>query len=402
MKVAYLNPSAQLGGAEAALLNVLAALRITQPSWELTLITSEDGPLIGRAEALGIPTRVEPMPEAVARLGDAAVAGLGGAGKVAASLLGASPAVMSYLRTLRRVLAELSPDVVHTNGFKMHVLGSRAAPAAAAVVWHVHDFVSRRKLMSHVLKAHASRVACAITNSQSVADDLRRLCGETVRITPILNAIDLQRFTPDGPALDLDRLADLPPAEGEVTRIGMLATMARWKGHEVFLRALALMTTDISWRAYFIGGPIYRTQGSEVKLEDLEVLRNVLGLSGRVGFTGFVSDAPSAIRALDVVVHASTEPEPFGLVIAEALACGRAVIAAEGGGASEILAKVEGAVGSPAGDASALAKRIAELIGDREALRELGRRGRASVGKHFDSVRLGPQFAEIYLQAVAG
>src|SRR5207247_439443 len=57
----------------------------------------------------------------------------------------------------------------------------------------------------------------------------------------------------------------------------------------------------------------------------------------RVGFTGFLDDPASAMRALDIVVHASTQPEPFGLVIAEGMACGRAVIASRSGGSVEFI-----------------------------------------------------------------
>ena len=72
-----------------------------------------------------------------------------------------------------------------------------------------------------------------------------------------------------------------------------------------------------------IGGTLYQTEGSQYDLEDLRRLAANLGLEGRVGFTGFVDEPAAAMRALDVVVHASTQPEPFGLVIAEAMAGGR-------------------------------------------------------------------------------
>ena len=56
-----------------------------------------------------------------------------------------------------------------------------------------------------------------------------------------------------------------------------------------------------------------------------------------VGFTGHVADVPAALRSLDIVVHASTAPEPFGMVIAEGMASRRAVVAARGGGAAELF-----------------------------------------------------------------
>ena len=61
-------------------------------------------------------------------------------------------------------------------------------------------------------------------------------------------------------------------------------------------------------RGYVIGGALYETEDSQYDLEDLRALAGRLGLAGRVGFTGFVDDAAAAMRALDVVVHASTQP----------------------------------------------------------------------------------------------
>ena len=106
--------------------------------------------------------------------------------------------------------------------------------------------------------------------------------------------------------------------------------MAQWKGHEVFLRAFKMLAGDPPVRGYVIGGALYETDGSQRDLDELRRLAESLGLSWPVGFTGFVDDAAAAMRALDVVVHASTQPEPFGLVIAEAMACGRAVVVSRG------------------------------------------------------------------------
>jgi glycosyltransferase involved in cell wall biosynthesis len=400
MRIVYLSPSAQLGGAEAALLDVLAAVRETEPEWELVLIASEPGPLLDRASRLGVQVEIEPMPATVARMGDAALGGLVGTANLASSMLLAAPWALAYLRALRRRLAALAPEVIHTNGFKMHLLGIRAAPSQSAVVWHIHDFVGRRRLMSRALRAHAPRVAAAVTNSASVARDVVQVCGSGLRVVPILNAVDLRRFSPEGSRVNLDQLSGLPEA-GDVVRIGMLATMARWKGHEVFLRALALLKAEARWRGHVIGGPLYRTHGSEVSLDGLRDLRDQLGLRDRVGFTGFLQDVPAAMRSLDLIVHASTEPEPFGLVIIEGLACGRPVLVSDAGGASEILASVRGAIGYPPGDAVELARKIGQLVDDRECRESMGREGRASVSAKFDRARLGPAFARLYRE-VAG
>ena len=118
----------------------------------------------------------------------------------------------------------------------------------------------------------------------------------------------------------------LPPSGADVVRVGLVATFARWKGHHLFLEAVARLPPSLNVRAYVIGGPVDKTEKSEVSIEELRKASARLGITDRVGFTGFVEDPAPAIRGLDVLVHASTEPEPFGLAIAEGMACGRAVV----------------------------------------------------------------------------
>jgi glycosyltransferase involved in cell wall biosynthesis len=131
-------------------------------------------------------------------------------------------------------------------------------------------------------------------------------------------------------------------------------------------------------------------------LEELRARAEELGISTKVGFTGFVTEPESAIRALDVVVHASTEPEPFGLVIAEAMACGRSVIVSDAGGAVEIVAGGVNAVVHPPGDADALADRIAEVVADLAFRKRLGEAGRATAVERFARTRLAAALAPVY------
>jgi hypothetical protein len=72
-----------------------------------------------------------------------------------------------------------------------------------------------------------------------VAADAGRVIGPGPAVHAVWNAVDLSRFSPRGPAADLDALAGLPPAPAGVVRVGLVATFARWKGHATFLDALA-------------------------------------------------------------------------------------------------------------------------------------------------------------------
>jgi glycosyltransferase involved in cell wall biosynthesis len=154
-------------------------------------------------------------------------------------------------------------------------------------------------------------------------------------------------------------------------------------------------------RGYIVGGPIYETAGSQVTLDDLRRQAAVLGVADRVGFTGFVPDSAAAIRALDLVVHASTDPEPFGLVIAEAMACGKPVVVSQAGGAIELAESGTNALTHPPGDAPALAARVEELARDCRLRQRLGAAGRATAERCFTRTRMALELTPIYESLVA-
>jgi len=141
-------------------------------------------------------------------------------------------------------------------------------------------------------------------------------------------------------------------------------------------------------RGYIVGDAVYQTNGSQFTINELRGFASRLGIAHRVGFTGFVDNTAAAMRALDVVVHASTQPEPFGLVIAEAMACGRAVIVSDGGGAGQIASAGANCVTHPPGDATALAQRIAELAGRKKSRTRLEVAARITAESSFDRIRL--------------
>jgi glycosyltransferase involved in cell wall biosynthesis len=119
-------------------------------------------------------------------------------------------------------------------------------------------------------------------------------------------------------------------------------------------------------------------------------------LAGRVGFTGFLEDNAAALRSLDIIVHAITQPEPFGMVIIEAMACGKALIAVQAGGAAELFVDGENALGHPAGDSAELARQIERLSRDEGLRRALGEAGRATVQRHYQGARLAADLSDLY------
>ena len=204
--------------------------------------------------------------------------------------------------------------------------------------------------------------------------------------------------------MDLDALAGLPPAVPGTVRVGLVATFARWKGHKTFLQAAAAAllrqrgTTPVPVRYYVVGGPIYATTGSQHTLDELRTTARAAGLGETdAGFTGFVDDAAAAMRALDVVVHASTRPEPFGLVLAQAMAVGRALVTSGLGGAAEIVRPDVDALVHRPGDAASLAGAMDRLTADADLRARLGAAGQAAAGR-FSRERLAAAVVPVYEQ----
>jgi len=407
VRIVFLSPSGELGGAETALLDMLASIREARPDWTLAVIAASSGPLIAKAAAYAQSTAL-PFPGALARLGEwgtghpNAAAPLGAPARGSAAtrfrlglgaVTAAAPAI-SYARRLQRRLLDFQPDIVHSNGLKMHLLGARVRPTEAGLIWHLHDYPAPRRLTATLLASQMHRCAAMLANSESVAADARQRFGGGVPVHAVYNAIDLDRFTPGGAVADLDALAGLPPLSPGGIRVGLVGTFARWKGHTVFLDALARLRGQVNVRGYIVGDSIYATDGSQYSRAQLRARADASGLGDTVGFTGQVDDVSAVLRALDIAVHASTEPEPFGLVIAEAMACGRPVVVSRAGGAAEIAQG--GAVFHEPGNSVELAERVSELARDAARRAALGREGRAAAVRLFSRARLRETLIPIY------
>jgi glycosyltransferase involved in cell wall biosynthesis len=395
VRILFLSTIGRIGGAEASLIDIISVLRAGRPDWRLNVIAGSAGPMIARLEAMNVDVEVLKMPEVMAELGDHGLGETVAASRLSTNVICAVPEIASYCVALRRRVRRYRPCLVHSNGFKMHVLSMPAALGLCPVVWHLHDFVSSRPLMSHVLGAFANRVAGCIANSESVAADANRILRLKRPPARIYNAINFETFTPSGRALDLDTLAGLPPATAGTVRIGLVGTFARWKGHQIFLQALARLRASVPVRGYIIGGPVYQTTGSQYSPAELQAMALELGLAGRVGFTGYVDTPAAAMRALDIVVHASTRPEPFGLSIVEAMACGLPVVAANAGGVEEIV-NTGGALGVPLGRPDELAHSLQSLIETPQRRLDLVQRARGAAEKLCSPLRLQHEITEYY------
>jgi glycosyltransferase involved in cell wall biosynthesis len=150
----------------------------------------------------------------------------------------------------------------------------------------------------------------------------------------------------------------LPP-DGPL--IGMTGRLQRWKGMHFFIDAIArVRASRPDVRAVIVGGA-HETEpqyGAELRAQ-----AHALGLDEVVTFAGFQPNVAEWMQAMDVFVHAS-DHEPFGIVVVEAMALGKPVVAGADGGPAEIITDGENGLLAPFGDTGSLASAILRYLDD--------------------------------------
>jgi glycosyltransferase involved in cell wall biosynthesis len=198
------------------------------------------------------------------------------------------------------------------------------------------------------------------------------------RILTIYDGIDCATFAPGGgPAVR--RELGLPP---DVPVVGIVGHIQDWKGQHLVVEAVARARERCPGLRCLIVGGVHR-RGAEYAAALRERIAT-LGLGAHVILTGPRGDVPACMDAMDIVLHASVTPEPFGRVLIEAMALGKPVIAPREGGPCLVVVDGETGLLVPPRDEAALADAILQLIADPARRAAMGRAGRTRVEAVFD------------------
>ena len=167
--------------------------------------------------------------------------------------------------------------------------------------------------------------------------------------------------------------------------IGHVARIDWWKGHEIFIEALAgVVNKNINVKGLIIGG--VAELNYERNRRYLETLNNMvkrLGIEEKVIFTGHRSDIPFILSALDIVVHASSIPEPFGLTVIEGMAAGKPVVATGAGGVLDVIENGVNGQLVPCRDSEKMAEAIVKIVTDRDKAKRMGIYARKRISEKF-------------------
>ncbi len=241
-----------------------------------------------------------------------------------------------------------------------------------------------------------------IANSNFIADHLRTrydVAEDRLRIVP--RGVDLNVFDP--PKTTVARVVGLAnrwnlPDEASVVMLP--GRLTRWKGQPLFIDALSLLKERMGAQNFKVVGLLVGSdQGREAYRAGLEGKIKSLGLAGQVQILGHCPDMAAAYMLTDVVVSASTDPEAFGRVVAEAQAMGRPVVVANHGGAAEqVIANETGWLFTP-GDARALAGALASALSlDADARARLADTATKHVHHRYSKIGMCSATLDIYAE----
>ena len=362
-------PSLVSGGVERGTVDIAAALRAR--GWK-ALVASSGGPMVYDLHRVG-------------------------AKHVKLPLDARNPlSIRSNANQLVRLMRHAGVDLIHARSRAPAWSAVRAArKLGVPFVTTFHGAYGARVALKRRYNAVMLRGDRVVATSQFIADHIRATyrAFDTSRLVMIPRGVDLQMFNPA--AVSGVRVAALCKKwrlDDDVPVILLPARFTRWKGHAVLIDAVAWMRrTDTV--CVLVGSDT----GRQRFRRELQTRARRRGLEDRVRFAGRESDMPAAYMLAAAVVSASTEPEAFGRVTAEAQAMGRPVVATHHGGSCETLLEGETGWLVPPRDPAALAAALDDAVSlDPWSRQLLASRARGHVERRFNLVGMCDSTLAVY------
>ena len=306
--------------------------------------------------------------------------------------------VRAGTKALQDLIEKERVALVHSNTSAVWGGALAARKANIPHLWHVHEIVTNplpvRKLIAFMVERYSDEV---VAISQAVADHLLRdQPNIQPRLSIIYDAVDASKFRPD---IDASAVRAGWGVESGLVLAGVVGRISAWKGQDFFLEAFARAAPSTpSLRAVIVGDVV---PGEDWRLDELKVRAEELGIADRIIWAGYRHDAPEVMAALDMLVLPSIRPEPFGMVVLEAMAAGRPVIATAHGGPLETI--IDGKTGylvSPT-QPDDMANALQLLANDPDLCEHQGRNGRARALEEFNFERQINAFENLYEKMIS-
>ncbi len=371
-KILFIDHTAVLGGAELSLLDLA-----TYHAECSKVLLFQDGSLGDRLKEAGVAVTIAPASETMLELRSSS--GLGS--------LRAIPELWNLAKTVAREAQDY--DVVVANSQKAFVVAALSRTInSKPIIWYLRDILTakhfslvNRKIAANLANFCASKV---LVNSQATKNAFAAVGGKAELCNLVYNGFDSGQFD----RVNLENVNQIRSQLriGNMPLVGLFSRFSYWKGQHLLLEAVKNLPQV---RVILVGKALF---GEENYVSELETIANKPELQGRIHWLGFRDDIPALMKACDIIVHTSTEPEPFGRVIVEGQLAQKPVIASAAGGALEIIDDGVNGYLFPLGDAIALRHLIQKLVSDRALSQTIGQRGYESAKRNFSLENLFASF----------
>ena len=366
------NIDGTIGGSYFSLLFLVAGL--DRSRFEPIVVFRCSNSLISRYNESGIRTLVIPKPKpTVLAISDGTKMPVV---RIVNLLLRAIQRLINFTRFLpidaircARLLRNEHIDIVHLNNsvIRNHEWMLASLLARTRCITHERGINASYSGLSRFL---ASRIDGVISISQAVQDSL-----DKGGVRPRTSKIIYNGINPDEMEVTTSkeeiRLRHGIPLNARL--IGVLGNIKPWKGQETAVRALpAVLSSHPDIYCLLVGDV---AEGDRPYFQKLEKLAASFGVSDRVIFTGYTSDVAGYMSALDVVLHTSIDPEPFGRVLIEAMSLKKPLVGAAAGAVPEIIDEGKTGLLFLPGDAEDLAACIIRLLDTFEDAKLMGTAG---------------------------
>lgn len=372
------NTDGTLGGSYYSLFYLVTGLDRTR--YEPVVVFYTDNPLVERLRDADVEVRILEKPRAVVLSEDDTRGSRGLARRLqrVANLMRllVVPGVR-YARLLRRGHF----DAVHLNNSIRFNNEWMLAARLARIPCITHERGINRAYES-MARYFARSLGGIICISDGVRSNMIAKNVDLPTMVTIHNALDPGALEVTTEPSEIRRRHGIPP---DAPVVGIVGNIKAWKGQRTVVAAMGRVVAHIpTAHCLLVGGASAEDRYYE---QELRGLVRELGLEDRVVFTGFQMNVADHVNAMQIVLHASIEPEPFGRVILEAMALSKPVIGTNAGGVPEIVVPGEtGLLVEPA-DADGLARAVIELLPDPERCVRMGAAGHARLTERFSLER---------------
>ena len=374
MKILFLDQSGKPGGAELCLVD------IAKPYGQNSLVgLFADGDFRKLLEENQIP--VEVLTTQAIKVGKQS-----GLFPALASLGQIIPLINQVVQRAKKY------DLIYANTQKALVVAAIASFfARRPLVYHLHDILSLEHFSKTNLRVAVNLInrcaALVIANSQASKTAFLQAGGKPDIVEVVYNGFAIENYQVD--ELEVRKIRANLELEGKFV-VGHFSRLSLWKGQHILIEALSQCPENVV--VILVGDALF---GEQEYVKTLHQQVSALGLENRVNFLGFRSDIPQLMAMCDLITHTSTAPEPFGRVIVEAMLCGKPVVAAQAGGAIELVEDgINGFLVTP-GEPQELAKVIHNCLQESVKTANIANNARISAGQRFDVKIINQQIQEL-------